>query len=126
MKADILDFFCELLAEIRKVRDGQEKILALLHTDIETAPKEERELHSIRLIDMTTRLRHTLLAGGINYIEDLEKYQKSDMMRFRNFGTKSMRELESLMDYFGVKFQKQESSRVVVTSEEISQYYKMK
>ena len=125
MKADILDFFCELLAEIRKVRDGQEKILALLHTDIETAPKEGRELHSIRLIDMTTKLRNALLVGGINYIEDLEKYEKSDMMRFRNFGTKSMRELESVMDYFGVKFKKKESSRVVVTYEEFNNY-KMK
>lgn len=122
MKADILDFFCELLAELRKVRDGQEKILARLGM---LPPKKDRELHSIRFIEMTTRLRNALLAVEINYIEDLEKYHKSDMMRFRNFGTKSMRELESLMDYFGVKYKKEESPRAVVTSEEFNNY-KMK
>ena len=48
-------------------------------------------------LDLSIRTKNLLRNAGINTLQDLSSYTKSDLMKFRNFGRSSLVELEDLM-----------------------------
>lgn len=60
----------------------------------------------IRIIDlpMSARLFRCLNAMEIEYLSQATQYTKKEMLGYRNFGKKSLEELESLMNKHNLKF----------------------
>ena len=48
-------------------------------------------------LDLSIRTKNLLRNAGINTLQELASYTKSDLMRFRNLGRSSLIELEDLM-----------------------------
>ena len=48
-------------------------------------------------LDLSIRTKKLLRNAGINTLQELSSYTKSDLMKFRNFGRSSLVELEDLM-----------------------------
>lgn len=85
--------------------------------DIETAPTAEVEtydeeiLHMRQLLktklsdlDLSVRALNCLKAAEVDTLGDLVTYTKSDLMKFRNFGKKSLSELDELVANKGLEF----------------------
>ena len=76
-----------------------------------TEPYDEESLHmrqllKTRLIDMDLSVRalNCLKAAEVDTLGDLVSFNKSDLMKFRNFGKKSLTELEELVLVKGLNF----------------------
>ncbi len=72
---------------------------------------DEESLHMRQLLktklvdlDLSVRALNCLKAADVETLGDLVQYNKSDLMKFRNFGKKSMTELEKLVDKKGLTF----------------------
>ena len=65
-----------------------------------------RQLLKTRLIDMDLSVRalNCLKAAEVDTLGDLVSFNKSDLMKFRNFGKKSLTELEELVSIKGLSF----------------------
>ena len=65
-----------------------------------------RQLLKTRLIDMDLSVRalNCLKAAEVDTLGDLVSYNKNDLMKFRNFGKKSLTELEELVILKGLSF----------------------
>ena len=65
-----------------------------------------RQLLKTRLIDMDLSVRalNCLKAAEVDTLGDLDSFNKSDLMKFRNFGKKSLTELEELVIVKGLNF----------------------
>ena len=65
-----------------------------------------RQLLKTRLIDMDLSVRalNCLKAAEVDTLGDLVSFNKSDLMKFRNFGKKSLTELEELVIVKGLNF----------------------
>jgi len=65
-----------------------------------------RQLLKTRLIDMDLSVRalNCLKAAEVDTLGDLVSFNKSDLMKFRNFGKKSLTELEELVVVKGLNF----------------------
>jgi DNA-directed RNA polymerase subunit alpha len=65
-----------------------------------------RQLLKTRLIDMDLSVRalNCLKAAEVDTLGDLVSFHKSDLMKFRNFGKKSLTELEELVIVKGLSF----------------------
>ena len=65
-----------------------------------------RQLLKTKLVDMELSVRalNCLKAAEVDTIGDLVSYQKSDLMKFRNFGKKSLTELSNLVDNKNLTF----------------------
>jgi DNA-directed RNA polymerase subunit alpha len=65
-----------------------------------------RQLLKTRLVDMDLSVRalNCLKAADVDTIADLVSYNKNDLLKFRNFGKKSLTELEDLVDNKGLNF----------------------
>ena len=48
-------------------------------------------------LDLSIRTKNLLINAGIDTLQELTSYTKSDLMKFRNFGRSSLIELEDLM-----------------------------
>lgn len=86
--------------------------------DIEDAPVSEYDyllgdkggtftaLMNTKVIDLnlTVRSLNCLKAADIETLGDLIKYNKNDLLKFRNFGKKSMTELDDLLDSMNLHF----------------------
>ena len=48
-------------------------------------------------LDLSIRTKNLLKNAGINTLQELVSYTKSDLMKFRNFGRSSLVELEDLL-----------------------------
>ena len=78
-------------------------------SDIETYDEESlhmRQLLKTKLVDLDLSVRalNCLKAADVETLGELVQYNKSDLMKFRNFGKKSMTELEKLVDKKGLTF----------------------
>jgi len=76
---------------------------------IETYDEESlhmRQLLKTKLIDMDLSVRalNCLKAAEVDTLGDLVSYNKNDLMKFRNFGKKSLTELEELVVLKGLSF----------------------
>jgi DNA-directed RNA polymerase subunit alpha len=77
----------------------------------ETAELDETSLHMRHLLktklvdmDLSVRALNCLKAADIETLGDLVAYNKNDLLKFRNFGKKSLTELEDLVENKGLQF----------------------
>ncbi len=65
-----------------------------------------RQLLKTKLVDMDLSVRalNCLKAAEVDTLGDLVSYNKNDLMKFRNFGKKSLTELEELVNVKGLTF----------------------
>ncbi len=77
----------------------------------ETEEFDETSLHMRQLLktklvdmDLSVRALNCLKAADVETLGDLVSYAKSDFLKFRNFGKKSLTELEDLVDNKGLTF----------------------
>lgn len=65
-----------------------------------------RQLLKTKLTDINLSVRalNCLKAAEVETLGDLVKYQKNDLLKFRNFGKKSLTELDDLLDQYGLSF----------------------
>ena len=65
-----------------------------------------RQLLKMKLVDLDLSVRalNCLKAAEVDTLGDLVMYNRSDLMKFRNFGKKSLTELDELVDSKGVNF----------------------
>ena len=77
----------------------------------QTETYDEESLHmrqflKTKLIDMDLSVRalNCLKAAEVDTLGDLVSFNKNDLMKFRNFGKKSLTELEELVDVKGLNF----------------------
>ena len=65
-----------------------------------------RQLLKTKLVDMDLSVRalNCLKAADVETLGDLVSYAKSDLLKFRNFGKKSLTDLEDLVDSKGLTF----------------------
>ena len=65
-----------------------------------------RQLLKTRLVDMDLSVRalNCLKAAEVDTLGDLVSFNKNDLMKFRNFGKKSLTELEELVNVKGLNF----------------------
>lgn len=65
-----------------------------------------RQLLKTRLVDLDLSVRalNCLKAAEVETLGDLVKYNKNDLLKFRNFGKKSLTELDALLESMGLTF----------------------
>jgi len=65
-----------------------------------------RQLLKTKLIDMDLSVRalNCLKAADVETLGELVSYNKNDLLKFRNFGKKSLTELEDLIESKGLSF----------------------
>ena len=65
-----------------------------------------RQLLMTRLtdLDLSVRALNCLKAAEIDTLGDLVSFDKNDLLKFRNFGKKSLSELEDLVNAKGLSF----------------------
>jgi DNA-directed RNA polymerase subunit alpha len=65
-----------------------------------------RQLLKTKLVDMDLSVRalNCLKAADVETLGDLVSFDKNDLLKFRNFGKKSLTELEDLVDNKGLSF----------------------
>ena len=65
-----------------------------------------RQLLKTRLVDMnlTVRALNCLKAADVETLGDLVQYNKTDLLKFRNFGKKSLSELDDLLESLNLSF----------------------
>lgn len=90
---------------------SDEKISLETEEKSETEEFDETSLHmrqvlKTKLVDMDLSVRalNCLKAADIDTLGDLVKYNKNDLLKFRNFGKKSLTELEDLIENKGLSF----------------------
>ena len=84
---------------------------------LETADKEgnqefdEEVLHMRQLLktkltdlNLSVRALNCLKAADVETLADLVQYQKTDLLKFRNFGKKSLSELDDLLESLNLSF----------------------
>ena len=66
----------------------------------------KRQLLKSHLVDMNLSVRalNCLKAADVDTLAELVVFQKQDLLKFRNFGRKSLTELEQLLDSLGLSF----------------------
>ena len=75
---------------IRKIRETDE-VIKTLST-------------SLRDCNLSVRALHCLRAAEIGTVGELVRYNKSDLLKFRNFGKRSLSELDDLLNSVGLSF----------------------
>jgi DNA-directed RNA polymerase subunit alpha len=95
----------------------REHIQLFINFDVEPGPKPEEskegtELSRIRKIlekpvedlELSVRSQNCLKAANIRTMADLVKREEADMLKFRNFGRKSLAELTAIIEEYGLTF----------------------
>ena len=65
-----------------------------------------RQLLKTKLVDMNLSVRalNCLKAAEVETLGDLVQYNKNDLLKFRNFGKKSLTELDDLLESLNLSF----------------------
>ena len=65
-----------------------------------------RQLLKTRLVDVNLSVRalNCLKAADVETLGDLVQYNKTDLLKFRNFGKKSLTELDDLLESLNLSF----------------------
>ena len=65
-----------------------------------------RQLLKTKLTDMNLSVRalNCLKSADVDTLGDLVQFQKSDLLKFRNFGKKSLTELDDLLESLNLSF----------------------
>jgi DNA-directed RNA polymerase subunit alpha len=62
----------------------------------------------IEEMDLSVRSFNCLKRAGVNTIEDLTKKSRADMLKFKNFGIKSIDEVIAKLESYGLSLRKDE------------------
>ncbi len=94
----------------------KDHIQLFINFDIETEEEETREIDeevlrirkllkmSVDELELSVRSQNCLKATNIKTIGDLVKMEDTDMLKFRNFGRKSLTELTKMLEEKGLQF----------------------
>ena len=77
--------------------------------EVESYDEEVLEMRKLLLkqlteLELSVRALNCLKAAEVDTVADLVSYTKADLMKFRNFGKKSLTELEDLVLNLGLSF----------------------
>ncbi|MDR1896805.1 MAG: DNA-directed RNA polymerase subunit alpha [Prevotellaceae bacterium] len=95
--ANILIHHFMLFTDERRITEEFE--IKVKNDDYDGGDVQIRQLLKTKLIDMDLSVRalNCLKSAEVEILADLVKYQKQDLLKFRNFGKKSLTELEELL-----------------------------
>jgi DNA-directed RNA polymerase subunit alpha len=101
--ANILIYHFMLFSEERITLEAAEKSEV---EEFDETSLHMRQLLKSKLVDMDLSVRalNCLKAADIDTLGDLVAFNKSDLLKFRNFGKKSLTELEDLVNIKGLHF----------------------
>ena len=99
----LLIYHFMLFSEERIIIEDQEKPAA---NSFDEEHLRMRQLLNQRLIDMDLSVRalNCLKAAEVDTLGQLVRYHRSDLLKFRNFGKKSLTELDELLEKNGLAF----------------------
>jgi len=101
--AKILIHHFMLFSDERITLDDEEKAES---EEFDETSLHMRQLLKTKLVDMDLSVRalNCLKAADVETLGDLVSYNKNDLLKFRNFGKKSLTELEDLIESKGLSF----------------------
>lgn len=104
--AKILIHHFMLFSDERITLDIEERGASAEAEEFDETSMHMRQLLKTRLVDMDLSVRalNCLKAADIESLGDLVAYNKNDLLKFRNFGKKSLTELEDLVEGKGLSF----------------------
>lgn len=97
---DYMDLFITIEDQTRYVQE-------LTEEEEEVSPTVELQARldkSIEELELSVRSYNCLEAAGIKTIRDLVQKSESEMLKYRNFGRKSLNEIKSILKDMGLKF----------------------
>ena len=101
--AKILIYHFMLFSDEKITLDSDEKFLT---DEFDEEILHMRQLLKTKLIDLDLSVRalNCLKAAEVETLGDLVKFNKNDLLKFRNFGKKSLTELEELLNSMSLNF----------------------
>lgn len=101
--AKILIYHFMLFSDEKITIDSDEKFA---NEEFDEEILHMRQLLKTRLVDMDLSVRalNCLKAADVDTLGDLVTYNRNDLLKFRNFGKKSLTELDDLLDNMGLSF----------------------
>ena len=102
--ANILTFHFKLFTDDKKM--SLESPVATVSTELDEEAMRMRHLLLTKLSDMGLSVRafNCLKAAEIDTFADLVSYSRNELMKFRNFGRKSLNEIDLLVDKMKLSF----------------------
>jgi DNA-directed RNA polymerase subunit alpha len=90
---------------------SDEKITLETEDKYDSEEFDEEVLHMRQMLkqklvdlDLSVRALNCLKAADVDTLGELVRYNKNDLLKFRNFGKKSLTELEDLLDNLNLSF----------------------
>ncbi len=101
--AKILIYHFMLFSDEKITLDSDEKFA---NEEFDEEVLHMRQLLKTKLVDMDLSVRalNCLKAADVDALGDLVTYNRNDLLKFRNFGKKSLTELDDLLDNMGLNF----------------------
>jgi DNA-directed RNA polymerase subunit alpha len=101
--AKILIHHFMLFSDEKITLDSEEKFA---NEEFDEEVLHMRQLLKTKLVDMDLSVRalNCLKAAEVETLGDLVKFNKNDLLKFRNFGKKSLTELDALLDSMNLNF----------------------
>jgi DNA-directed RNA polymerase subunit alpha len=101
--AKILIYHFMLFSDEKITLDTDEKFA---NEEFDEEVLHMRQLLKTKLVDMDLSVRalNCLKAADVDTLGDLVTYNRNDLLKFRNFGKKSLTELDDLLDNMGLSF----------------------
>ncbi len=101
--AKILIYHFMLFSDDKITLDSDEKFA---NEEFDEEVLHMRQLLKTKLVDMDLSVRalNCLKAADVDTLGDLVTYNRNDLLKFRNFGKKSLTELDDLLDNMGLNF----------------------
>ncbi|MEZ5199540.1 MAG: DNA-directed RNA polymerase subunit alpha [Bacteroidales bacterium] len=101
--AKILIHHFMLFSDERITLDSEEKTVS---EEFDESSLHTRQLLKTKLVDLDLSVRalNCLKAADVESLGDLVQFNKNDLLKFRNFGKKSLTELEDLVKTKGLEF----------------------
>jgi DNA-directed RNA polymerase subunit alpha len=101
--AKILIYHFMLFSDEKITLDSEEKYA---NEEFDEEVLHMRQLLKTKLVDLDLSVRalNCLKAAEVETLGDLVKFNKNDLLKFRNFGKKSLTELDALLDGMNLSF----------------------
>ncbi len=101
--AKILIYHFMLFSDEKITLDSDEKFA---NEEFDEEVLHMRQLLKTKLVDMDLSVRalNCLKAADVDTLGDLVTYNRNDLLKFRNFGKKSLTELDDLLENMGLNF----------------------
>ena len=95
--------YIQVFSDERITLDSEEKTVT---EEFDESSLHTRQLLKTKLVDLDLSVRalNCLKAADVETLGDLVQFNKNDLLKFRNFGKKSLTELEELVKTKGLEF----------------------